>query len=49
VPIDQNGLARCVAGELVYEPETTRGSNFLFRSGLLRQSVHALVIALATG
>src|ERR1700689_3615475 len=22
VPIDQNGLARCVAGELVYEPDT---------------------------
>ncbi len=22
VPIDQNGLARCVGGELVYEPDT---------------------------
>ena len=44
VPIDQNGLARCVAGELVYEPET-REVRFPFPQRFAQAGVHALVIA----
>ena len=44
VPIDQNGLARCVAGELVYEPDT-RALNFPFPQRFAQQGMHALVIA----
>lgn len=44
VPIDANGLARCVAGELVYEPDT-RQLDFPFPQRFARASVHALVIA----
>jgi signal transduction histidine kinase/ActR/RegA family two-component response regulator len=44
VPIDQNGLARCVAGELVYEPDT-REVRFPFPQRFARAGVHALVVA----
>jgi len=44
IPIDQNGLARCVAGELVYEPDT-RSIGFPFPQRFARAGVHALVIA----
>src|ERR1700730_1948220 len=44
VPIDQNGLARCVAGELVYEPDT-RASKFPFPQRFARAGLHALVVA----
>ncbi len=44
VPIDPNGLARCVAGELVYEPDT-RALNFPFPQRFAQQGIHALVMA----
>jgi signal transduction histidine kinase/ActR/RegA family two-component response regulator/uncharacterized membrane protein affecting hemolysin expression len=44
VPIDQNGLARCVTGELVYEPDTCT-LNFPFPQRFAQQGIHALVMA----
>lgn len=44
VPIDQNGLARCVSGELVYEPDT-RHISFPFPQRLASAGLHALVAA----
>jgi len=44
VRIDQNGLARCVAGELVYEPDT-REITFPFPQRFAQAGVHALVVA----
>src|SRR4029077_11922843 len=44
VPIDQDGLARCVAGELVYEPDT-REVKFPFPQRFAQAGVLALVIA----
>jgi len=44
VPIDQNGLARCVAGELVYEPDT-RALPFPFPQRFASAGLHALVVA----
>jgi signal transduction histidine kinase/ActR/RegA family two-component response regulator len=44
IPIDQNGLAHCVAGELVYDPDT-RERQFPFPQRFARAGVHALVVA----
>jgi signal transduction histidine kinase/ActR/RegA family two-component response regulator len=44
VPIDQNGLARCVGGELVYEPDTC-GIGFPFPQRFAQAGAHALVVA----
>jgi signal transduction histidine kinase/ActR/RegA family two-component response regulator len=44
VPIDQNGLSRCVAGELVYEPDTA-SVPFPFPERLARAGLRSLVIA----
>jgi signal transduction histidine kinase/ActR/RegA family two-component response regulator/uncharacterized membrane protein affecting hemolysin expression len=44
VPIDQNGLARCVAGELVYEPDT-REMRFPFPQRFAQASLRSLVVA----
>src|SRR6202008_2073246 len=44
VAIDANGLARCVAGELVYEPDT-RTIRFPVPQRFARAGLHALVIA----
>jgi signal transduction histidine kinase/ActR/RegA family two-component response regulator len=44
VAIDPNGLARCVGGELVYEPDT-RTIQFPFPQRFARAGLHALVIA----
>jgi signal transduction histidine kinase/ActR/RegA family two-component response regulator/uncharacterized membrane protein affecting hemolysin expression len=44
VPIDQNGLARCVAGDLVYEPDT-REISFAFPQRFAQASVQSLVVA----
>jgi signal transduction histidine kinase/ActR/RegA family two-component response regulator len=44
VPIDQNGLARCVAGELVYEPDT-REIKFPFPQRFAQAGLHALIVA----
>jgi signal transduction histidine kinase/CheY-like chemotaxis protein/uncharacterized membrane protein affecting hemolysin expression len=44
VPIDQNGLARCVAGELVYEPDT-REIRFPFPQRFAQASLQSLVVA----
>jgi signal transduction histidine kinase/ActR/RegA family two-component response regulator len=44
IPIDQNGLARCVAGELVYEPDT-RALDFPFPQRFASADFRALVIA----
>jgi signal transduction histidine kinase/ActR/RegA family two-component response regulator len=44
VPIDQNGLARCVAGELVYEPDT-REMAFPFPRRFAAVGLHGLVVA----
>lgn len=44
VPIDQNGLGRCVAGELVYEPDTAP-IDFPFPQRFARAGLRALVIA----
>ena len=43
MPVDQNGLSRCVKGALVYEPDTT-GIAFPFPSGLARQGLKSLVM-----
>jgi len=44
IPIDQNGLVRCIAGELVYEADT-RGLAFPFPSRFARAGLHSLMIA----
>jgi signal transduction histidine kinase/CheY-like chemotaxis protein len=44
VPIDQNGLGRCVGGELVYEPDTGQ-IRFPFPERFARAALNALVIA----
>ena len=44
VPIDQNGLARCMGGELVYEPDT-RALAFPFPQRFAGAAIHALVVA----
>ena len=44
IPIDQNGLARCVGGELVYEPDTAR-IECPFPQRLARAGLRSLVIA----
>jgi signal transduction histidine kinase/ActR/RegA family two-component response regulator len=44
VPIDQNGLAHCVAGELVYEPDT-RSLPFPFPQRFANAALHSLVVA----
>ena len=44
IPIDENGLARCVRGELVYEPDT-RHVAFPFPQRLARGGLRAMVIA----
>jgi len=44
VPIDQNGLAHCVAGELVYEPDT-REIPFPFPQRFATAGLCALVVA----
>jgi len=44
IPIDQNGLSRCVRGELVYEPDIT-DSIFPFPSRLAKGGLGTLVVA----
>jgi signal transduction histidine kinase/ActR/RegA family two-component response regulator len=44
VPIDQNGLSRCVNGELVYEPDIA-SVNFPFPRRLARGGLRSLVVA----
>ena len=44
LPIDQNGLARCVRGSLVYERDIS-GSTFPFTSRLAQGDLKSLVIA----
>jgi signal transduction histidine kinase/CheY-like chemotaxis protein/uncharacterized membrane protein affecting hemolysin expression len=44
VPIDQNGLARCVAGQLVYEPDVSAIA-FPFPQRFARAGLHSLVLA----
>ena len=44
VPIDQNGLARCVGGQLVYEPDVTR-IGFPFPKRFATAGLHSLVLA----
>ena len=44
IPIDANGLARCVRGELVYEADLSR-SAFPFPQRLLRGGLRSLVVA----
>jgi PAS domain S-box-containing protein len=44
IPIDANGLARCVRGELVNEPDL-RTSAFPFPQRLVRGGLHSLVVA----
>ena len=44
VPIDQNGLARCIAGELVYEPDAA-AIPFAFPQRFAHAEVRALVFA----
>lgn len=44
IPIDQNGLARCVRGDLVYEPDLV-GLRFSFPERLAREGLRALVAA----
>jgi signal transduction histidine kinase/ActR/RegA family two-component response regulator len=44
IPVDQNGLARCVAGELVYEPDV-RGLSFPFPKRFARAGILSLVLA----
>ncbi|MGE0680218.1 MAG: PAS domain S-box protein [Candidatus Binatia bacterium] len=43
IPIDQNGLTRCVRGQLVYEPDISQ-IQFPFPQRLLRGGLHALVV-----
>ena len=44
IPIDQNGLSRCVRGELVYEPHIS-DVPFPFPQRLVRGGLNALVVA----
>lgn len=44
VPVDRNGLSRCVRGELVYEPDIA-ASEFPFPSTLAKGGLRALVVA----
>jgi signal transduction histidine kinase/HAMP domain-containing protein len=44
VPVDRNGLSRCVRGELVYEPDIG-ASRFPFPGTLARGGLRALVVA----
>ncbi len=44
IPIDQNGLLRCVHGQLVYEPDLAE-VHFPFPQRLLRGGLHSLVAA----
>ena len=44
VPVDRNGLSRCVRGELVYEPDIAQ-STFPFPSTLAKGGLRALVAA----
>jgi len=44
VPIDQNGLARCVSGQLVYEPDVS-GVDFPFPQRFARAGLNSLVLA----
>jgi signal transduction histidine kinase/ActR/RegA family two-component response regulator len=44
VPIDQNGLARCVGGQLVYEPEVAE-IPFPFPTRFAAAGLHSLVLA----
>ncbi|MFA6117494.1 MAG: PAS domain S-box protein [Sphingomonas sp.] len=44
IAIDQNGLSRCVAGELVYEPDIAE-VDFPFPSRLARQGLRSLVVS----
>jgi signal transduction histidine kinase/ActR/RegA family two-component response regulator/HAMP domain-containing protein len=44
VPVDRNGLSRCVGGELVYEPDIG-ASQYPFPSTLARGGLRALVVA----
>jgi PAS domain S-box-containing protein len=44
IPIDANGLSRCVRGELVYEADL-RTSAFPFPQRLVRGGLHSLVVA----
>lgn len=44
IPIDQNGLSRCVRGQLVYEPDITQ-IQFPFPQRLARGGLRSLVIA----
>ncbi|MDA9397162.1 hypothetical protein WN73_42360 [Bradyrhizobium sp. CCBAU 45394] len=44
IDIDENGLSRCVMGQLVYEPDITR-SSFPFPVRLARGGLRAMVLA----
>ncbi|HEU5135361.1 MAG TPA: PAS domain S-box protein [Steroidobacteraceae bacterium] len=44
IPIDENGLSRCVQGQLVYEPDI-QDSKFAFPSRLASAGMRSLVIA----
>jgi PAS domain S-box-containing protein len=44
IKIDQNGLSRCVRGQLVYEPDISQ-SEFPFPKRLSQSELHSLVIA----
>lgn len=44
IDIDENGLSRCVLGQLVYEPEITQ-SSFPFPTRLARGGLRAMVLA----
>ncbi|MDB6156770.1 MAG: Histidine kinase [Gammaproteobacteria bacterium] len=44
VPVDQNGLARCVAGQLVYEPDVNTIA-FPFPQRFARAGLNSLVLA----
>ena len=44
VPIDQNGLAKCVRGQLIYEPDLTK-VDFPFPGRLMSQGLSSMVAA----
>jgi len=44
LPVDQNGLARCLRGELVYEPDLGN-VDYAFPRMLARAGLHSLVVA----
>jgi len=44
IPIDSNGLARCVSGQLVYEPDTSQ-VNFPFAQRLAASGLQSIVAA----